>query len=28
LVMWLDGKDVNGDRLAESASDFLSGGKV
>ena len=28
LVMWLDGKDVNGDRLAESASDFLTGGKV
>ena len=28
LVMWLDGKDINGDRLAESASDFLTGGKV
>ena len=28
LVMWLDGKDVNGDRLAESASYFLAGGKV
>ena len=28
LVMWLDGKDVNGDRLAESASSFLAGGKV
>ena len=28
LVMWLDGKDINGDRLAESASDFLAGGKV
>ena len=28
LVMWLDGKDVNGDRLAESASNFLAGGKV
>ena len=26
--MWLDGKDVNGDRLAESASSFLAGGKV
>ena len=28
LVMWLDGKDVNGDRLAESVSNFLAGGKV
>ena len=28
LAMWLDGKDVNGDRLAESASNFLAGGKV
>ena len=26
--MWLDGKDINGDRQAESASDFLVGGKV
>ena len=26
--MWLDGKDINGDRLAESASSFLAGGKV
>ena len=24
----VDGKDVNGDRLAESASNFLAGGKV
>ena len=28
LVLWLDGKDVNGDRLAEDASSFLAGGKV
>ena len=29
LVMWLDAKDVNGDGLSESASDFLSiGGKT
>ena len=28
MVLWLDAKDVNGDGLAESVSDFLAGGAV
>ena len=28
LILWLNGKDLNGDGLADSTSDFLSGGAV
>ena len=28
LVMWLDGKDINGDGLPDTLSDFLAEGKV
>ena len=28
LTLWLNGKDINGDGLADSSSDFLAGGKT